>query len=385
MNLHPYAALWGSLPLILAPFLPTTWVLTLELWAFCVGFPLRRTPFGKWVCGLGLVYLAMGALSHTPETSLPVSMLTCSFVLYFFVVTGSISSRTQLQQVSIALVLVGIAVAGLGILQFFFHGNESVGWLDTDYFDFSFRVYATLENPNVLGEYLLLVIPLCAALLLGTNARHMRLLWSCGLLILIVCMALTYSRGCWLGLALEAVIFLLLYDRRTIILLLVLACLTPYLLPDSIWLRLSSIGDLSDTSTSYRVATWLGTLRILRDHWVTGIGPGSTAFQIMYPTYAIAAYESPHAHNLFLQMLCDTGITGLALFTGAIFSAVRTLTAALNQNSRLFCSAGLASIAGFLLQSMFDYTFYNYRVLLLFWGYLGLWALYAALPKEDDP
>ena len=36
-----------------------------------------------------------------------------------------------------------------------------------------------------------------------------------------------------------------------------------------------------------------------------------------------------------------------------------------------------AGIAGFLVQAMTDYSFYNYRVLFLFWAWLALGSLLA--------
>ena len=33
---------------------------------------------------------------------------------------------------------------------------------------------------------------------------------------------------------------------------------------------------------------------------------------------------------------------------------------------------GMSAVAGFLVQSLFDYTFYNYRVMFLFWAMIGV-------------
>ena len=43
--------------------------------------------------------------------------------------------------------------------------------------------------------------------------------------------------------------------------------------------------------------------------------------------------------------------------------------------TRLHIVAVGAGIAGFLVQAMTDYSFYNYRVMFLFWAYLGVGAL----------
>ena len=56
------------------------------------------------------------------------------------------------------------------------------------------------------------------------------------------------------------------------------------------------------------------------------------------------------------------------------------------RDSRLFQIAAVSSICGFLVQAMTDYSFYNYRVMFLFWAILGLGALLAgrtALPERE--
>ncbi len=59
------------------------------------------------------------------------------------------------------LVFAGVAVSMYGVYQYFFYAPDNTnGWIDSDmFYSISKRVYSTLENPNVLAEYLLLVIP----------------------------------------------------------------------------------------------------------------------------------------------------------------------------------------------------------------------------------
>ena len=45
--------------------------------------------------------------------------------------------------------------------------------------------------------------------------------------------------------------------------------------------------------------------------------------------------------------------------------------------SRVLQIALLSGVGGFLVQAMTDYSFYNYRVMFLFWAYLALGALSA--------
>ena len=58
-----------------------------------------------------------------------------------------------------------------------------------------------------------------------------------------------------------------------------------------------------------------------------------------------------------------------------------------NRKSRIFQISALASVGGFMVQSMADYSFYNYRVMYLFWAFMGLSALFirrSSLAGEED-
>ena len=180
---------------------------------------------------------------------------------------------------------------------------------------------------------------------------------------------------------------MVMYDRRFILVGVAVLIAAPFVLPDSIMARLTSIGDMSDSSTSYRVSIWMGSIAMLREFWFCGVGPGQAAFNKLYGTYAYGAASASHAHNLFLQIMADTGICGLVLIVVIVFSAVRTLATAVQnetcRENRMFQTAGIAALAGFMVQSMFDYTFYNYRVMFMFWGFLGIYLLFTKLHREE--
>ena len=309
-------------------------------------------------------------------------VLTVAFILFAVILENSITTRRQLDTLLLLLVMAGTAVALYGICQYLFGwGYQSAAWADSEMFGDVFRVPSTLENPNMLGQYLILAIPLGGAGLLAAKDWGMRVFYFCCCGVMCVCMLLTLSRGAWLGLLFAGFVFVLFLQPRLLLLTPLLLVGLYFVLPDAVINRFASIGNLGDSSTSYRVYIWMGTLAMLKDYWMCGIGPGDAAFNLVYPKYSYSGIVAPHAHNLFLQIVCDAGVVALVVFVLLLFHYFRDLCAAFCREkdpfSRLYQTAAVSGIAGFLVQAMTDYSFYNYRVLLLFWAWLALGALLA--------
>lgn len=394
--------LWGALPVVFAPFLPTLLVLGLVLIGFCSlalsfardgGRKLYYAPMNRWLYGYVAVYLVASWFSASRGSSLKVGVLTAVFVLFAVVLENAVSTRKQLDWIVRLMVLAGTLVALYGICQYLFGwGYQSEAWVDSDMFStITFRVASTFENPNMLGQYFILIIPLGGACLLSGKDWASRILWlgCCG--ILCVCMILTFSRGAWLGLLLAGLVFFLLLNPRLILLAPVALVALYFVMPESVIGRFTSIGNLGDQSTSYRVAIWMGVLAMLKEYWLCGIGPGEGAFNLVYPAYSYNAVTALHTHNLYLQILCDAGICGLVVFGLILFQYFRHLCAALtkekDRTSRVFQIAAISGVCGFLVQAMTDYSFYNYRVMFLFWAFLAIGTLLAgrsALPERRE-
>ena len=201
-------------------------------------------------------------------------------------------------------------------------------------------------------------------------------------------MLLTFSRGAWLGLLFAGAAFFVLLNPRLMLLFPAALVGLYFALPPSVIERFTSIGNLSDASTSYRVYIWMGTLAMLKDYWLCGIGPGTDAFNMVYPAYSFNGIIAPHSHNLFLQIVSDAGVAALGVFVIVLFVYFRMMCAALHRErdwtSRLLQIACTAGVFGFMVQAMTDYSFYNYLVLFVFWAYLALGALCARRSKLPE-
>ncbi len=378
--------LWCLIAAVLAPLIPTMVLLGFVLLgeaAMILDAGLHKerkllcAPVNRYVLLYAVIYLTATFLSVTVSGSLYIGLLTTVLILSVFAIQNAVQTRKQLQILVTGLVCAGVIVALYGIYQHFFGTGGTETWIDEDMFSgISTRVYSTLQNPNVLAEYLLLVLPLTAGCLFAAKTRAKRAMYFAACCIMGLCMIYTFSRGGWLGLMFAAVVFLVLIDRRFIFLILLGGVVLVLFSPETITARFSSIGNMSDTSTSYRVSIWMGTLKMLKDYWITGIGPGTEAFNMVYPAYSYNTISAPHSHNLYLQIICDTGVLGVIVFLILVIVFIRMCCHALSHETdrtmRMLQAGILSGVLGFLLQSMTDYSFYNYRVMFLFWAYLAL-------------
>ena len=380
-----------------APFLPTMVVAAmLGYTAVCYCVKLmtnaRYAPFidhtGLTVvlyAGIGIFY---GFTSFHPASSIRIAMLTTLLMLGYLLTTALIDSRRKFNTLIFTFCTSAALTGVVGAYQKL-SGKVDMTWVDKQLFsDLTLRVSSTFANPNVYGSYLLLVIPVCM-IMIHTSSRLVHKLYY--LLItglLIYNLGLTYSRGCYLALVAGLIIYIFFIEKRLITLFTAGIFILPAVIPASILRRVLSITNLSDSSTSYRIYIWQATLRILKDFWFSGLGQGIEAYNVVYPYYAFSDVTAPHSHNLYLQVFTELGIFGLIAFLLMILTFFRTLLKLFyktrNTKTKSFLAALFAAAAAFLMQGMFDYVFYNYRVMLTFFIFMGIGGAMVNIRLKED-
>ena len=377
--------LWCAIAVTAAPFLPTTALIGLAALCFLTFFvrlvvfnDLRRSrsPVNTYIYLYALVYVISIFTSVNFSGSLKGGMTTALFILFSLIISKSIGSKKQLIGTIYVFVAGGTIVALYGLYQYVF-GTAGPSWVDPEMFaEITTRVYSTLGNPNVLAEYLILVIPFAFACLLHEKNPYLKFIFLGAFGITILCIVFTFARGSWLALLFAAAIFLILLDRRFILLGIAGLVLLYFTLPDVILSRFTSIGNLGDSSSSYRMSIWLGSIAMLKDYWFGGIGPGVDAFNRIYPLYSFNTAAAQHSHNLFLQLTCESGIAGLVVFLAMAVSLLRSLCVSFSglkdKKKRYFHYAAISAVCGFLMNGMSEYSFYNYRVTFVFWAVIGI-------------
>ncbi|MBQ8402263.1 MAG: O-antigen ligase family protein, partial [Clostridia bacterium] len=372
---------------------------------------IHPEPLDIMVTGFAVILFFGGTVSLSAGSLKPALLFVC-FLLGYFEVVWLLRERDWLAGCASAGVISASLVSLYGILQYLTGTSVMAeAWVDSEMFEsIGDRAVGTLENPNMLGEYLILMLPLAAVMLVGHGEGLRRIPAFVCMGLMGCCLILTWSRGAWLGLIFAVVLFLFVWHRRAVWLLFAGAAsipILPYILPETIIQRFTSIGNLSDSSTSYRMHIWRASSAMLRDFGFSGIGIGESAWFRVYPKYAYMGVETaPHSHNLFLQIWLETGICGLAVFILILFllfqsvftmcrelreakglavldlrygegdtssgSAYNRLIRRTRSQLRISCAAPLAGLAAVLVQGMTDYAWYNYRVYLMFWLMVGL-------------
>lgn len=341
--------------------------------------------YGMCICG-GLVFSQAVGLS-------------VRFFLFhlcaFLTVLMAVSSVTRYRQLRL---YVAVAAAGMAFAALYGCYQGVVGvevvaveWDPVLNSSMTGRVYSFFDNANNFAQLLVMFIPLIAVLLTQAKGWRARVGCAAALALCLAALGLTYSRSGFIGLAVAALVFVALTNWKLIPVLLILGLAALPLLPASIYARILTIGDMTDTSTVYRLAIYERAFALLRDYWRQGVGLGTDVLrQVFRSGYAPMndGMYPLHAHNNYVQLWCELGITGLLAFLALLFSGLKNGVKALrrteNKALRHMCAAAVSAFCGILVISLAEYTWYYPRNLFLYWFLFGIILACVKLGKQEQ-
>ena len=285
---------------------------------------------------------ALTIYGHATKTEL------LKFFVYgavFFLVINTIKTYAQIKRLALTIILTGTGVAFLGILQFLSKSDKIYGFWQSQCKIGSYG--GPFVNENHFAGYLGMVITLALGFLVSREVpgiiraaknwkQRLSLLesWLAKnilLIFIIVLMSsalfLSVSRGGILSYVFSLGLFSLLLGLRKSqkgkrkIILLISGLIFVFLLWLGIGPVVKELATLAEPkkAASERPQVWKDTLSLSRDFPFFGVGLGN--FQTIYPKYKTITTPTlwEHAHNDYVEMLADTGWTGLLLFFGGIF------------------------------------------------------------------
>ena len=300
-------------------------------------FKLRSLPFDIPAA----IFMICGAISvfNSPARSFELIYNYCAIVgiyaMSYILVGQNIRTPEQLKNFAKALAASAFFVVMGGYFQYIFGVDISdMKWVDGEAFpELRKRVFSTLENPNVLAGYLDVMICLALGVFSKVTTHTKKIIFLVVIAMLTACLAMTYSRGAFLTLAIIFAVYGILKDWRILILFAILTGIIIYGDPTFTHRILSVFTTTNDSSEGLRIGIWVSTISMIADHPFIGAGWG--AFKFVYPQYNYYLADPNitiyHAHNLYLQTAAEVGIVGALAyfwyFFGTLFSSLD-----LNQN-----------------------------------------------------
>jgi len=314
-------------------------------------------PRSGLLVALGLyVGASLLSLVPTPTASLELGLLELikwTEVAAILVLVVDECRRGRAGWIIAAVLLAGLAQGLIGIWQYQFRGfgPENFQILGDHY-----RAYGTFEQPNPYAGFLGLVWPIAAGLAGAYLVRAWRTRRAAPALagavlaglavVMLAGLYVSFSRGAWLGAAAAGLALVAVLPRR-IWLGVGLVGLglaggwllaANNLLPASVTARLAQVGDFVNTTDVTgiditgdnfaiveRLAHWQAAEGMARDYPWLGVGVGN--YETAYPQYSLINWPTAlgHAHMIYLNVLAETGLVGLAAYT-VLWLAVFALT-----------------------------------------------------------
>ncbi len=299
-------------------------------------FKMRSLPFDLPIA----IFVVLGALSvlMSPAASWELFKDYCwligIFGLTYLLVGQNIRTPDQVQLLIRTFSAASLIVVLVGFFQYVFGIDVAeMTWIDGEKFpEFRRHVFSTLDSPNVLAGYLNVMICLSLGILAKTDDSKEKSLIITAICTMAVCLAMTYSQGAFLAIAVVFLVYGIFQDWRALILFAAVTGLVIYKDPTFLDRILALFTIKTDSAEVLRVGVWVSTIAMIADHPFIGIGYG--AYQFIYPQYNYYL-EDPstiirHAHNLYLNVAAEVGIAGALAYFWYFFG---TMFTSLNLNS----------------------------------------------------
>ena len=200
------------------------------------------------------------------------------------------------------------------------------------------RLAGTVGDPNLLASVLVVSMILAVAVALtSTRSSLTRLAASVGAVLCLLGVIFTFSRGGLLCLAMALAVAPFFARRKGAAiaggLVIAIAVITYFaaFAPQDARNRLSA-----ENGGSGRTDIWAVGWRVVEAHPVVGVGAGNFPTASVHYVIAPGALadkknlinEPAVAHNMYLQVLAELGVVGLALFVSILLTSIGTAIAA---------------------------------------------------------
>ena len=195
------------------------------------------------------------------------------------------------------------------------------------------RIEGSFGHPNSFAGYLAVYIPLAAAITVSRSfPARLRVLSAVALILALVSLNYTYTRGAVFALGAGALIWLaIVRPRLAVAVALTVGIAAATLLPGTLSQRFQST---SGADVGLRMDIWGAALDIYSEHPVLGVGGGNfpVAYAALPSTLLFATQKRllhgaqeivpPHAQSLYLNFFAEDGTIGFVAFVLLAIAAI---------------------------------------------------------------
>lgn len=293
-----------------------------------------------------LVMILSLPFSYYLRLSLTGLISYCSVVLFVFLFYRLMDSSERIRRM-LFVYCIGIAVYGLSILT---KGTLMEGRI----------AFGTMFDPNDIAFYMISFITFNLLFITGDNSGLVRLISLTSIMLGLLIIVKTGSRGGFI--ALTAVLSFFLLNRSTAFKIsvlrkgmLVLLAIISLQFADLDMKRFRTIMDYKDdynsTSEEGRIAIWKSGMKMMATHPLAGVGLNSFPEGLGREKEArgLDSAKWQAAHNSLVQIGAETGIFGFILFLILSLNAYRIFAGiAREREATLLAKLAVLAQAGFI-------------------------------------
>ena len=347
-------------------------------------FPSERnlwTPLNFSILLLGIVTVITTIFSVSPKFSFHYFKRDFLMRMFlYFIVVYNIKEKKQMRYIIWGILLANFIV-NLQIFWEYFSFARRYGWY--------YRPMGTYGSTTRQAMYFVFIIPLLFSLFLNAKSRLEKWYLGIPLIFSVFSLLVSFTRGAWISVFLSLVI-LSLRKSKKIVLAVVLSILIVFIISPQARSRISTLWKPKNMNTfsSGRVNLWENTIPIIKDHLWIGAGYSSDIFNVLADKYNLTDFkkrpkeeeiakinQQPDAHNLYLQLMVETGIVGLSVFLFLLVCFFRRGIQGLRKMKegwdKEFLFGLIVSLGAILFYGLVGY-FYEDRNGLFFWLYIGM-------------
>jgi O-antigen ligase len=306
------------------------------------GEPAHRTPLDAPLLAFGALAVLATAFSPDPLVSLLPSSTRGEGLLDYFVyipmaLAAARLSSEEAGELGAVLAASGALIGAAGVGQYY--GVDATRWIGNRAFDYGSRSWGTLANPDFLGGYVALVLPIGVALAAGARGRAERCAYGAACAALYAALVGSQTRSAWGAAALGGLVLLWrlphTVDRRRLVGLgllfaLVTAAMAVTQPAAHLGMRAGSALNPADRSLEGKWWIWRHIIPMIRERPFLGWGFSAVLGRLpgvgtpgFYHVFGRGDVLIDVAHNEILQVAVNTGLLGLAAYLWVWIAALR--------------------------------------------------------------